>query len=528
MNLDLAKNVLQSLASRGIHEIVLCSGARNSPFVWVLENSEGFRVYNFFEERAAAFFALGRIKNHMQPVAVLTTSGTAAAELFPAVIEAHYTGAPLVLITADRPRKLRGTGAPQTIDQVNLFGNHVDTFVDIAINESFGVDTWTGHGPLHVNVCFDEPLIDRQLGQSEFLSGEFRRDKLFRDDTLADHFITLKNFLSQKKCPVFLLGPLPLSEQKAVKDFLLRMRAPVFAESLSGLREDVDLAALTLKSGEGILNLTQFDCVVRIGGVPTVRFWRDLDGSHKYLPVLSINSVPFSGLSRGTFLHTDIKKLLTAYDEAPALDQTTIENILSHDQSLYRELQGILDRESRSEVALIHRLSMIVESGSNVYLGNSQPIREWDLAAYRDGGKNWEMNGNRGVNGIDGQLSTFFGFCNDEGPNWGVFGDLTTLYDLASPWAIHQKPLKNTRIVVINNSGGQIFSRIFKSQACLNTHNLNFGDWARMWNMGYEQWTGIPQRFSSEESTIIEVIPEADASQRFWKAYEELWKAPRA
>ncbi len=527
MNIALAKKILSTIADRGVRELVLCSGARNSPLVQILEKASGFQIYNFFEERSAAFFALGLIKKTGTPVAVLTTSGTAAAELFPAVIEAHYTNMPLVLVTADRPRRLRGTGSPQTIDQVNLFGAHVESFMDIAVNESFGLDGWTGHGPLHLNVCFDEPLIDSNVESAEFSPSRFRRDNLFRDSTLADHFITLKKFLDSKRCPIFLIGPLPASERDAVKSFLLRMGAPVFAEALSGLREDRDLRNLLLKSGEPILKLTQFDALIRIGGVPTVRFWRDLEAEYKFLPVLSINSTPFSGLSRGTFLHSDIKKLLSAYDENPEFDFDLIKSVLNYDQGKHRELLAVLDRSTQSEAALVHRLSLLVEPEANIYLGNSLPVREWDLVASREREVNWEMAGNRGVNGIDGQLSTFLGFAATERPNWGVFGDLTALYDLSAPWVLNQAPLKNTRIVVVNNSGGQIFSRIFKTPVGLNSHALNFGDWARMWGLEYEKWEAIPQRFSNEAASVIEIVPNAEASSDFWKSYEELWAAPR-
>src|SRR5207248_6669700 len=107
-------------------------------------------VFTFVDERSAAFFALGRIKRDDRPVAVITTSGTAAAELLPATIEAYYSGAPLVLITADRPERYRGTGAPQSIEQVGLFGIYATT----------EIEGWNRRAPLHINVEFDEPLID--------------------------------------------------------------------------------------------------------------------------------------------------------------------------------------------------------------------------------------------------------------------------------------------------------------------------------------------------------------------------------
>ena len=123
MNTRIIRSTLTALARMGVAEVCVAAGARNAPLITALMESEGVKVWSFFEERCAAFFALGRIQVDRQPVAVLTTSGTAAAELLPAVIEAHYQGLPLVLITADRPIRYRGSGAPQAIEQKDLFGS---------------------------------------------------------------------------------------------------------------------------------------------------------------------------------------------------------------------------------------------------------------------------------------------------------------------------------------------------------------------------------------------------------------------
>ena len=113
MNLQLAEKVITEVVQLGVHEFCLCAGARNSPLVVLLEKAKGIRVHSFFEERSASFFALGRTKKTGRPVAIVTTSGTAVAELLPAAVEATYTGQPLLFITADRPRDYRGKGAPQ-------------------------------------------------------------------------------------------------------------------------------------------------------------------------------------------------------------------------------------------------------------------------------------------------------------------------------------------------------------------------------------------------------------------------------
>lgn len=152
-NLSAARELVAGLRALGVDDFCVCAGSRNAPLLAVLmeRGLESPRhVYSFVDERSAAFFALGRTKRDGKPVAVVTTSGTAAAELLPAAIEAHYSGAPLVLVTADRPARFRGTGAPQAIEQIGLFGVYAAT----------DPQQWDGRSPLHFNIEFDEPLID--------------------------------------------------------------------------------------------------------------------------------------------------------------------------------------------------------------------------------------------------------------------------------------------------------------------------------------------------------------------------------
>jgi 2-succinyl-5-enolpyruvyl-6-hydroxy-3-cyclohexene-1-carboxylate synthase len=147
-NLEIARRLIADVRARGANEFCVCAGSRNSPLLAVLGESDA-RLYSFVDERSAAFFALGRSKLHGKPVAVVTTSGTAVAELLPATIEAYYSGIPLILISADRPARFRGTGAPQAIEQIGLFGPYAET----------SLKTWTTDRPLHLNIEFDEPLL---------------------------------------------------------------------------------------------------------------------------------------------------------------------------------------------------------------------------------------------------------------------------------------------------------------------------------------------------------------------------------
>src|SRR3954470_12258428 len=140
-NIAEARRVIEQACALGATDFCVCAGSRNAPLLAVL-GASNLRVCSFVDERSAAFFALGRAKLTGRPAAVVTTSGTAVAELLPAAIEAHYSGTPLILITADRPARYRGTDAPQSIEQEEIFGVYARSSV------------------VHINVEFEEPLID--------------------------------------------------------------------------------------------------------------------------------------------------------------------------------------------------------------------------------------------------------------------------------------------------------------------------------------------------------------------------------
>ena len=147
-NIERARRLVREVRELGVTDFCACAGSRNSPLLAVLASSDA-QIFSFVDERSAAFFALGRAKLG-KTAAVVTTSGTAVAELLPAVVEAHYSALPLVLITADRPSRYRGSGAPQAIEQIGIFGSYAST----------SVADWNRRSAVHINIEFDEPLID--------------------------------------------------------------------------------------------------------------------------------------------------------------------------------------------------------------------------------------------------------------------------------------------------------------------------------------------------------------------------------
>ena len=522
-NADLAAHLADVLAEVGVQEVCLCAGARSAPLVVQLAGNTRFQRWSFFEERSAAFFALGRIKATGRPVAVVTTSGTAAGELLPGTMEAYYSGLPLILVTADRPRRFRGTGAPQTAEQVGLFGVYAEQALDLAGAERVSVGDWSRTRPVHLNVCFDEPLLGPPPTRTAPAVIETAAPTLSIDAEAAQR--QLSAFLAASHSPLVIVGPLAAAERGPALDFLTGLGAPVLAESLSGLREHPRLEALALhararalKNADGKLWM---DGVLRLGGVPTLRLWRDLDDSLAHLPLLSISTQPFTGATHGALTCAPLARLLPTLTLPPRQVPAGQDALLARDRAFDSALQQLLRDEPRSEPGLIAGLSTVISDGARLFLGNSLPVREWDLAATRTP-KNFEMAASRGLNGIDGQLSTFLGFSEEGRENWGLFGDLTAMYDMAGPWILGQRPDLSAHIVVMNNGGGKIFERMFASPAFQNQHALHFEPLARFWGLDYARWEQVPASLPTGRRTLTEIVPDAAATHRFWAAYDAL------
>lgn len=521
-NEQLALHIVQEAVNSGVSEFCICPGARNAPLYTVLMYATTLKKYLWCEERSAAFFALGRARATNRPVAVITTSGTAAGELLPAAMEAYYSGVPLLLITADRPRRFRGSGAPQTAEQVGLYGIYAPFAQDIAVGETCELVEWDFSAAAHLNVCFEEPFpqTNSPAESHSFIALHAIRTAFPRAGEIPHYAIDwLDQFFQKVKHPFIVVSTLKPEAREAVAAFLLHLNAPVYLEGVSGIREDKRLQHLRIRRSENIFQSSDqsgynIDGVLRIGGVPTFRMWRDLEEKQGKVTVCSISDVPFSGLSWADVIHTPVNNFFEKYSTPKRFDSTVSERWRAEDQYFYQKLVTLFEQEPTAEPSLIHFLSNQIPINSNIYLGNSLPIREWDQAACEEE-RNFQVTASRGLNGIDGQISTFFGLCQPLQENWAILGDLTTLYDLAAPWILPQLDA-SFNLVVINNKGGQIFSRFLPEKEFINSHDLEFAPVAHMWGMDYERWEKIPPRIiGSKGRRLIEIVPDLAASDRF-------------
>ena len=510
----LIRSTLTALARLGVAEVCVAAGARNAPIISALVECEGVKRWSFFEERCAAFFALGRIMTDRAPVAVLTTSGTAAAELLPAVIEAYYQGLPLVLVTADRPRRFRGSGAPQAIEQKDLFGPYVSACIDVEQGASVAWPTRVTDRPLHINVCLDEPLEVEHSG-IDFLS--HHPQKPLKPAKLPD-FI-----LSGEATAVLACGLHP-AEAREAAPILAKLGLPVLAEATSNLwqrwPESPQLEHLLVPAAEVHLRAMDIRQVIRIGGIPSSRWWRDLENRPEVW-VTNISRLSFPGLARKEQVQT-----LPWHAMEELAKRTLRPAVFGHDK---KPLGSRFAEFPRSEPAWMREILSHLKPHDRVFIGNSLPIREMNLAlGLPDQGV--EFFANRGANGIDGLVSTWLGASASSRCSWLVVGDLSAMYDLAAPWIMPQLPQGNRRLVVINNQGGKIFSHV-KSLRSLsnearqiieNRHRVSFEPWAQMWGLGYIRATQ-PKHLEDipDGAFLIEVLPDADETDSFYRALEQ-------
>ena len=515
---EVLAQTLEACLRRGVKEFVVCAGARNLPLVLAVIRCEGIKVWSHFEERSAAFFALGRIRGSKAPVAVITTSGTAVAELMPAVIEAHYQQRPLIVITGDRPLRYRSSGAPQAIEQVGLFGHYVEGCSDLNGENVVPLEDWSGLSPWHLNVCLEEhaevPVISWPADQAA-------RAVIPRPPVTA-----LVSFLEHSfRGLVVMVGGLEEDEREEAYHFLKTLRAPVVADATSGLREL--LGGVVLTDGDGVLR----DClpgkVLRLGDVPVGRFWRDLE-AHPEIEVLSVTRTGLSGLARDSEVITGrVHDVLRGMGTPPAAGDVL--DLLCRSNKRKGILEELLERYPDSEPGLMRVLSSHVATGNSLFLGNSLPIREWNLCAQTSVPVG-EVQASRGANGIDGQLSAWLGATMGHDEIWGVFGDLTVLYDLTAPAFLEQDRGKGRVLVVINNRGGRIFDRLpdFKEltqgerECVINSHDQKFESWAAMWDLDYQLVTrcdhfDVTRR---ERPMVLELKPDEKQTAEFWEVWD--------
>ncbi|CAB4734616.1 MAG: 2-succinyl-5-enolpyruvyl-6-hydroxy-3-cyclohexene-1-carboxylic-acid synthase [Actinobacteria bacterium] len=434
---DLARQTIRKLIESGVSDFVISPGSRNAPLVIALEEAKTRGIIELhikLDERGAAFYALGISKATNQHVAVICTSGTAAANFHPALLEALHASNKLIAITADRPERLRKTGANQTTDQVGMFPN-IPAF-DLATGTSFEL----GNGPTHLNIQFDEPLLPKD--KNDWLNGLHINPSKEKVESTKS--------LSVSGNGVVVIGHDrgTLSAAEITK-FVESSGLPVIAEDPLTFANSISHASAFL-SDEVIRNYLKADFAIVIGRTTLSR---------------SINS--YLALAEKTYVidprisTIDTKRTASqVFFAIPKVEVSTLNPTWISDWNEISKLAAVVvaEDQSWSEQIALRTISAGLPTGSAFFVGSSRPIR--DIEAFAAPRSGIEVFANRGLAGIDGNLSTIFGISNHFKNTYAVIGDLTFLHDLT---ALLAPPKNNLTIFIIDNNGGGIFSTLPQS-----------------------------------------------------------------
>ncbi len=492
-----ARILVDELARCGVGHVALAPGSRSTPLVLAAHRDDRLQVHTHLDERSAAFFALGIAKATGTPAGVITTSGTAAANLHPAAIETIQSRTPLLLLTADRPHRLRATDANQTIDQVKLYGDDVVAFHDVsppildgpnlralrqvacrAVGQSLGPPA----GPVHLNLPFDKPLeptevpgdVPEDLADQDPLAVQgrpdgspFLRPGRVHPRPAPDEIDDLVQLIADHPKGLIVAGPHPEPARlgPAVIDLARATGYPVLADPLSGARfgpgaTGHSLAAydLYLRDPEVAMDLDP-GLVIRVGTGPTskaaARYLARHDGTRQILIDAGPRSADHLAVATD-HLAADAPSTLATLSQAcqPAVDKAWLDAWQGL-EILTREVLEDHLGTGVTEGAVLAQAAASLTDHQRLVVSNSMPVRDLDtFAAPRE--TEIGVLANRGASGIDGVLSTALGAATDGTPTLAVLGDLAFLHDLGGLHVADGEDLPVT-FLVIDNDGGGIF-----------------------------------------------------------------------
>ncbi|MBS4696194.1 2-succinyl-5-enolpyruvyl-6-hydroxy-3-cyclohexene-1-carboxylic-acid synthase [Aeromonas allosaccharophila] len=515
--------LLEELFRLGVRDIALAPGSRSAPLTMAAAAHQGFRRHLHFDERGLGFMALGLAKGSNRPVAVIMTSGTAVANLWPAVAEAQLTGVPLIILSADRPPELIDNGANQAIDQQGIFGRYPvyqqnlpsptptipAAFVLSSVDQALAKQALTP-GVVHFNCMYPEPLYP----------GEHYQD-------FADYLAPLGNWLGSRKpwspwqqsepsCPpqpewnewqhkrgVIVAGRITDPAQaQAVAALAEQLGWPLLADLQSQIRFDsrnlihVDLA---INDPEFVAELGRAEVLLQFGARLVSKRLGQFIKHHPWQDYWLVDPQP-ARLDPDYRLRNRLLCSASAFAAAhPVTTQAPWHKLAELQHNTSQQITAAC--EGFSELGVCHRLNSLIEG--QLFVGNSMPARLMDMLGETGKGPSRVMT-NRGASGIDGLIATAYGFAqsiepgSDE-PTTLLLGDLSALHDLNS-LALLSKASRPLVVILLNNDGGSIFrmlpvpteGELLESYYRL-PHGLGFEHAAAMFGLSYRAPTTLAE-----------------------------------
>ena len=591
----------------GVRHAVFSPGSRSTTMAMLFTEYEGFETYMNIDERSASFMALGIAKAYKEPTVLVCTSGSAVAHYLPAILEAQYSGVPLIVLSADRPHTLLHVGAPQTVDQQKIFGTAVNYYEELAVPQEDHYYTYPRQvarkaymkamdikkGPVHINVPLFEPLVP-ELDRKHFEAGRSPY-KVFKPNygdvfsyqnrsnntsnpsnvSKASNVSYTKNttdnntnnsnrLLAQYKKVLILAGPqIDVNEVESIHSFAENLQAPILADPLSNVRRwhktdaiddnhefninrsnDTDMTQKKQFSDVVISTYDAFladkelwpvlkpDCVIQFGQMVVSKRVQQMVASWDNVEYIEINPTMDSMNPTGkTTIHMQASIDMFTHLYAVKNESNAY---LNRWQSLEvagkAQLSTAIEEPSCFEGRTIRELQQHIPDNSQLLVANSMTVRDFDYFWF-SGESDAVLYGNRGVNGIDGTVSTALGLATNHQPTYLVTGDLSLFHDL-NGLAVAKTHNLNLTIILHNNDGGGIFEYLPQKGTkhfdylFSTSQGLDYSGAAKLYGCGHtkisspDELSRVLAKVSTESGVhIIEIPTDREYSRQLHRKY---------
>jgi 2-succinyl-5-enolpyruvyl-6-hydroxy-3-cyclohexene-1-carboxylate synthase len=550
----------------GLRDVCLCPGSRSTPLAIAFARHPDVKLWTHLDERSCAYFALGMAKARPdRPVAILCSSGTAAVNFAPAVVEAYHSHVPLIVLTADRPPELQDLGANQTIDQHRLYGPAVKWFSQLPLPEASpemlryvrmiaarAVTTTqqAPMGPVHLDFLFREPLVPmafqyRQPVAATAGSVASQHAGKLETDAAA---LRLPFDVTTIARPLIVAGPDSGMDFEGLSLFAERLAAPVLADPLSGVRSTSSASGHILSNYDNflrpraIIDALKPGFILRFGEPPTSKPLATYLAYHRDVPQYAIahpGKWPDPDLSADALIHADATAVCNALlNQLNGQSRETgwIQAWQGIEASTSATIDAVLgETEAVSEPSAITDLAETLPSGSTVFAGNSMPVRDID-GFFSPAAKDITVLGSRGASGIDGVVSTALGIAaRNQRPTVLAIGDVSFYHDMNGLLAAQRHGLSAT-IVLVNNDGGGIFSFLPQHEQSDDfetlfgtPHGLDFSHVGPLYGVGFQRVESRQQyrdalkaSFDAPGVQVIEVRTDREENLRL---HHRIWAA---
>jgi len=597
----------------GVRNAVFSPGSRSTTMAMLFTEYEGFETYMNIDERSASFMALGIAKAYKEPTVLVCTSGSAVAHYLPAILEAQYSGVPLIVLSADRPHTLLHVGAPQTVDQQKIFGTAVNYYEELAVPQEDHYYTYPRQvarkaymkamdikkGPVHINVPLFEPLVpelDRkhfEVGRSTYkvfkpnygdvFSYQNRSNNTSNASNVSDVSYTknttdnsannannANNFnllLAQYKRVLILAGPqINVDEVESIHSFAENLQAPILADPLSNVRrchkagaiddnhevasnrsndtnmtQDKQVSDVVISTYDAFLADKELwpvlkpDCVIQFGQIVVSKRVQQMVASWDNVEYIEVNPTMDSMNPTGkTTMHMQASIDMFTHLFAVKNESNAYLNRWQRLEVAGKaQLSTAIEEPSSFEGRTIRELQQHIPDNSQVLVANSMTIRDFDYFWF-SGESDAVLYGNRGVNGIDGTVSTALGLAANGQPTYLVTGDLSLFHDL-NGLAVAKTHNLNLTIILHNNDGGGIFEYLPQKGTkhfdylFSTSQGLDYSGAAKLYGCGYtkisspDELVSVLAKVSKESGVhIIEIPTDREYSRQLHRKYTKV------